>query len=116
MRQNWKRSPSAFARICAIEYTTRHAAERAVERLRPPDQRKGFVRFARLRIIAAVVTDHAELDRKARVENVHVLGSHPLEHALGLVLGDSENDLQRLVSQLEHVRRVMGARVSDAFG
>src|SRR5579863_5809028 len=111
MRPNWKRWPSAFARIFATECTTK----RSTTRLRSSDQRKRFVRFVRLRIVALVIADYAELDRKACVENVHVFRSNDGQHALGLIFGHGENDLQRLVGKLENVRSVMGAGVPYAL-
>ena len=61
------------------------------------------------------IADDSELDGEARIEHVHVFGTNDIQDVFGLVLRHSKNDLQRLIGEFQHVRRMMRTRVADAF-
>jgi len=63
-----------------------------------------------------IIADDSELDGKARIEHVHVFGTHDIQNVIGLLLGNSKNDLQRLIGEFQHMRRMMRTRMTDAFG
>ncbi len=68
------------------------------------------------RIAMPVVANQAELHRGARIKNVNVRDFNGLEHPVGLVLRYGEDDLNRLVIEPDHVRRVVSTRVPRPFG
>lgn len=73
-------------------------------------------RKARFPGLLRVPTEHPELDGKPCIEDVNVLGFNGVEHALGFVFRNGENDLHRLVGEIQQMSPTMCASMPGTLG
>ncbi len=68
------------------------------------------------RVAMPIITQQTKLHRRAGIKDVDVLRFDGVKHTVCLILGDSENDLYRLIFEPENMGRVMSTRMSRSFG